>query len=350
MFTTLLNALTTAVCEIEDEFILDRFNLSAATLPHASLTRAAGLNSEVHHYAQALDVITDNMEDDLNDELRDGIESSARHLYGLIHARFILTSRGLSKMVDKFRKADFGRCPRVLCYGQALLPVGLSDIPYQKAVKLYCPRCEDIYSPKSTRHGAIECVRVLRSALMQSSGAYFGSTFPHMLFMVYPNLCVTRVGRRCEFELLARPRYANGFWVTDALTRPGYRPRACRRARAGSARSQGRADRRASARARRAATRRPRRARNRAVRRRHRKRSVIGHGAPSPRQRRSLTRRAACSASSCGRRRGCSGGRRRIATARSRGWRGWRRTGRSTRRIAATLYSACSQGHDIMGQ
>ena len=98
------------------------------------------------------------MEDDLNDELRDGIESSARHLYGLIHARFILTSRGLSKMVDKLRKADFGRCPRVLCYGQALLPVGLSDIPYQKAVKLYCPRCEDIYSPKSSRHGAIEFV------------------------------------------------------------------------------------------------------------------------------------------------------------------------------------------------
>ena len=146
------------VCEIEDEFILDRFNLSAHRPGMTALTRSAGLNSEVHHYAQALDVITDNMEDDLNDELRDGIESSARHLYGLIHARFILTSRGLSKMVDKFRKADFGRCPRVLCYGQALLPVGLSDIPYQKAVKLYCPRCEDIYSPKSSRHGAIECV------------------------------------------------------------------------------------------------------------------------------------------------------------------------------------------------
>ncbi|KAH8926709.1 casein kinase II beta subunit, partial [Atractiella rhizophila] len=75
----------------------------------------------------------------------------------------------------KYKKADFGRCPRVLCYGQPLLPVGLSDISYQKAVKLYCPRCEDIYSPKSSRHGSID-------------GAYFGTTFPHMLFMMYPHM------------------------------------------------------------------------------------------------------------------------------------------------------------------
>jgi casein kinase II subunit beta len=100
---------------------------------------------------------------------------SARFLYGLIHARYIVTSRGLQKMLDKYRKADFGRCPRVLCYSQPLLPVGLTDIPYQKAVKLYCPRCEDIYSPKSNRHGTID-------------GAYFGTTFPHMLFMVYPQM------------------------------------------------------------------------------------------------------------------------------------------------------------------
>ncbi|GAA5898101.1 casein kinase II subunit beta [Sporobolomyces salmoneus] len=120
----------------------------------------------VHHTAA---------DEDLNDEQREQLETSARHLYGLIHARFIITSRGLSKMIDKYKKGDFGRCPRVLCYGQSLLPLGLSDIPYQKAVKLYCPRCEDLYSPKSSRHGSID-------------GAYFGSTFAHMLFMVYPGM------------------------------------------------------------------------------------------------------------------------------------------------------------------
>lgn len=119
-------------CEVDEEYILDRFNLT-------------GLNSEVQYYGQALDLITDALgEDELEDTARESVEGAARHLYGLIHARYIITSRGLSKMLDKFKKADFGRCPRVLCYTQPLLPVGLSDSPYSKAVKLYCPRCEDI--------------------------------------------------------------------------------------------------------------------------------------------------------------------------------------------------------------
>jgi casein kinase II subunit beta len=80
-----------------------------------------------------------------------------------------------SPQLEKYKRADFGRCPRVLCASQPLLPVGLTDIPYEKSVKLYCGRCEDLYSPKSSRHGSID-------------GAYFGTTFPHLLFLVYPTL------------------------------------------------------------------------------------------------------------------------------------------------------------------
>lgn len=46
-------------------------------------------------------------------------------------------------------------------------------------MKLYCPKCEDIYSPKSNRHGTID-------------GAYFGTTFPHLLLMVHPQLIPTK--------------------------------------------------------------------------------------------------------------------------------------------------------------
>jgi len=35
----------------------------------------------------------------LDDDVREAVETSARFLYGLIHARYIVTSRGLSKMV-----------------------------------------------------------------------------------------------------------------------------------------------------------------------------------------------------------------------------------------------------------
>ncbi|KAF8274428.1 casein kinase II, regulatory subunit [Lactarius quietus] len=133
-------------CEVEEDYILDRFNLT-------------GLNT--------------NTDDDFQEELRGSLDIQARLLYGLIHARWIVTARGLAKMLDKYKKADFGRCPRVLCQGQPLLPIGLTDVPYEKSVKLYCGRCEDIYSPKSSRHGSID-------------GAYFGTSFPHLLFLVYP--------------------------------------------------------------------------------------------------------------------------------------------------------------------
>lgn len=48
------------------------------------------------------DVIAD--EDDLDEDTRESIETSARFLYGLIHARFIVTTRGLAKMVRVVEK------------------------------------------------------------------------------------------------------------------------------------------------------------------------------------------------------------------------------------------------------
>ncbi len=45
-------------------------------------------------------------------------------------------------MLDKFQSVSFGRCPRVICQGQSVLPVGLSDTPRNYAVAVYCPRCE----------------------------------------------------------------------------------------------------------------------------------------------------------------------------------------------------------------
>lgn len=117
--------------------------------------------------------------------MREQIEKSARHLYGLVHARYIVTTRGLTKMLEKYKKSEFGKCPRVMCEQQPLLPMGQHDSPNTSAVKLYCAKCEDLYNPKSTRHASID-------------GAYFGTSFHNILFQVYPTMVPPKSLRRYE--------------------------------------------------------------------------------------------------------------------------------------------------------
>ena len=90
-----------------------------------------------------------------------------------MYYRYILTTRGLSQMIEKYQAGDFGSCPRVFCEKQKVLPVGLTDQPGEEMVKLYCPKCRDVYTPKSSRHHQLD-------------GAFFGSAFPHMFLMMNP--------------------------------------------------------------------------------------------------------------------------------------------------------------------
>ncbi|TYG43601.1 hypothetical protein ES288_D11G030800v1 [Gossypium darwinii] len=152
-------------CEVDVDYIQDDFNL-------------CGLSSQVPYYDYALDLILDiesSHGDMFTEEQNELVESAAEMLYGLIHARFILTSKGMAAMLDKYKNYDFGRCPRVYCCGQPCLPVGQSDFPRSSTVKIFCPRCEDIYYPRSKYQGNID-------------GAYFGTTFPHLFLMTYSHL------------------------------------------------------------------------------------------------------------------------------------------------------------------
>jgi casein kinase II subunit beta len=155
------------LCEVNEAFIRDHFNLT-------------GLNSQVQYYEEALDVLLD-MEHNrqFSDKTTETIQHSAEQLYGLVHARYILTARGLSQMSDKFKRGEFGCCPRVYCSGQSVVPAGCSDRYGEHSVKLFCPNCSDIYHPKSNRQGSLD-------------GAFFGTTFPHMLFHTLPELMPPR--------------------------------------------------------------------------------------------------------------------------------------------------------------
>lgn len=103
------------------------------------------------------------------------VESSAELLYGLIHQRYILTRQGLQQMLEKYERGHFGFCPRVFCHSHPVLPCGRSDLPGLDTVKLFCANCIDNYSPPSSRFHGVD-------------GAFFGTTFPHLLFQTYREL------------------------------------------------------------------------------------------------------------------------------------------------------------------
>lgn len=155
-------------CEIDESFIKDDFNLT-------------GLSSGVTYFNYALDTILDENipEGELDDRQQELIEVSAETLYGLIHARYILTARGMQAMYSKFLEGAFGRCPRVYCVGQQVLPVGESDMPRCSTVRIFCPMCWDLYFPRSRNHYSLD-------------GAYWGTTFPHLFLHSYPSVVPQR--------------------------------------------------------------------------------------------------------------------------------------------------------------
>jgi casein kinase II subunit beta len=148
--------------EVPVEFIQDEFNL------HDILHETA-----LPYYKQALSVL-------VGPHTRvhvksSGDEKAAETLYGLIHARYILSSQGLEAMRAKFLAGHFGQCPRVYCRGQNLIPVGQHDQPFQSTVRCFCAKCRDLYFPMSPKHRAVD-------------GAAFGTSFPHMLLQTYVDL------------------------------------------------------------------------------------------------------------------------------------------------------------------
>ena len=132
-----------------------------------------GLNELLPNFDLALEMITDSHSDQwiyLSDSNIEAILVQAKHLYGLLHARYIIQFEGIRKMRQKYLDGLFGTCPRVLCENEKLLPVGTSHKIRHHSLKLYCPKCNDIYKCPPN---------------IQIDGAHFGPAFPHVFFTSY---------------------------------------------------------------------------------------------------------------------------------------------------------------------
>ncbi|XP_038672867.1 casein kinase II subunit beta [Scyliorhinus canicula] len=153
-------------CEVDEDYIQDKFNLT-------------GLNEQVPHYRQALDMILDLEPGTLvpwichpcPEHVGPELSLFTSNRLPLPKCRFPCKEL-LPVYVCQltfFVSLSLPPPPQSCC----LFQLGLSDIPGEAMVKLYCPKCMDVYTPKSSRHH-------------HTDGAYFGTGFPHMLFMVHP--------------------------------------------------------------------------------------------------------------------------------------------------------------------
>ncbi|KNZ81486.1 putative casein kinase II subunit beta-2 [Termitomyces sp. J132] len=134
-------------CEVTEDFIEDDFNLT-------------GLNAMVPFWKEAMEMVLDVETDEDASKIPDVsiIESSAEMLYGLVHQRYILTRSGLQAMVEKYENGVFG-----------------SYLPGLDTMKLFCPNCNDVYVPPSSKFQGVD-------------GAFFGTTFAHLFFQSYREL------------------------------------------------------------------------------------------------------------------------------------------------------------------
>jgi len=88
-------------CEVERSYIEDGFNLY-------------GLRTCVSNFSDCLDLILDRIGPDDSDDSH--LTQSACTLYGLIHARYIITAHGLDAMYNKVRRWNGNVTPRFRRY------------------------------------------------------------------------------------------------------------------------------------------------------------------------------------------------------------------------------------------
>lgn len=115
-------------------------------------------------------------------EWPEDIDSYGACLFGLLHARYLLTDEGQRRMRKRCEDGAFPHCPRTLCRGAQCLPYGAADDIGQSELLLFCPCCGDVY-----RAGG---------EAMETDGAFFGPNWVHPFLARYRDLVPSELPER----------------------------------------------------------------------------------------------------------------------------------------------------------
>ena len=102
-------------------------------------------------------------------------QKAAFYIYGLIHAKYIESPAGISQMIMKSQNHLFKTCPRIDCQRNICFSIGVSDDLNISSVKMYCPKCQEIYN-------------VIDDNFKNIDGAFFGTHWISKLIEMNPQL------------------------------------------------------------------------------------------------------------------------------------------------------------------
>lgn len=147
---------------VDEDYIEDAFNLY-------------GLSKVIPDFRDTLRLLLTTAEDVeicLEDDYHGPCYQSLIDLYGLIHARYILTTQGMNKMRRKLQNGIYGHPPDFPQH--RVLPVGLSDLLGSGPPLGYDVERGDMM--------------VMPGWGDRLDGAYFGTSASHLLLMLNPSL------------------------------------------------------------------------------------------------------------------------------------------------------------------
>lgn len=143
--------------EVDSEYIHDQFNLF-------------GCQKKIHQFKAVLD----HIKGDYQRSSDPNIDDWGIRLYGLIHARFLMTKQGLEEIHKKYINNEYDKCPNVHCR-EKCLPIGLSEQIGESCLYMYCPNCGDLYHSENPI-----CTKI--------DGSAFGSSYIIQFFHQYPDV------------------------------------------------------------------------------------------------------------------------------------------------------------------
>ena len=90
-------------------------------------------------------------------------------------------------MLAKYLEGAFGTCPRAFCDNQKCLPIGLSEKLRNSRVKIFCPKCDEVYMVQKSRGPGSGTLGAAVPTATNLDGSYFGCSFPQMFITSFEN-------------------------------------------------------------------------------------------------------------------------------------------------------------------